>query len=72
MSTTKRVKDATTATHPDDRAAETKAIDASHLVIDAFFEQHREEFVSLVLTYADDRADRKLAALRELFWSNVP
>ena len=67
----KRIKDVTTATHPEDRKNETESIAASHEVIDAFFEQHREEFVQLVLTYADAAAEEKFAALREKFWSKV-
>lgn len=68
--TAKRKKDVSTATHPEDISGETRAIDASHEIIDAFFDRHREEFVQLVLTYSDFHAEKRLESLREKFWGS--
>lgn len=65
-----RKKEVSTAKHPEDRRMETEAIEAAHKVIDQFFDANREEFVSLVLTYGDEKAERKCAVLREKFWGD--
>ncbi len=58
--------------HPDDRAARLRSESVAAVAIERFCAEHAAELRALIQTYAESSAERRLAELREQFWSNLP